>query len=98
MLILLAFSVFGTWFAVYLRMVEFLDETGIDANSIGHVNIAIEVLDVPVVFFGSLVFLAAGVIPLAVLFVRANAMNSIIAQLLWALLIVGLLAIALATS
>ena len=98
LVILLVFSVAVTWLLVYLRMVDYFVAEGIDPDKIGHGNIAFEVLDVTTVFFGFLVFLAAGIVPLAILFVRANPIRSKIAQIVWAALIVGLLLFARATS
>ena len=79
-------------------MVSFLIGEGIDPDKIGLGNIALKVFNATTVFFGFLVFLAAGLVPLAILFVRANAIRSNIAQIIWAAMIVGLLVIARATS
>lgn len=98
LLILLAFSVAATWLLVYRRMVDYFVGEGIDPDKIGHGNIALEVLDATTVFFGFLVFLAAGVVPLAILFIRSNPIKSNIAQIVWAVLIVGLLLFTSATS
>ena len=91
LLVLLAFSIAVTWLLVYLHMVDYLVGEGIDPDKIGHGNIALEVFDATTVLFGFLVFLAAGIVPLVILFVRANPVRSTIAQIIWALLIVGLL-------
>lgn len=98
LLVLLAFSVLVTWLLVYQRMVSYFVGEGVDPDKIGHGNIALQVFDATTVFFGFLVFLAAGVVPLAILFVRADAIRSNIAQIVWAVLIVGLLVLTRAAS
>jgi len=87
-----------TWLLVYLRMVDYLVAEGANPADIGHINIALQVFDATTVFFGVIVFLAAGVVPLAMLFVRANPIRSNIAQIIWATLIIGLLVLSKATS
>ena len=79
-------------------MVSYLVGEGIDPDKIGLGNNSLQVFDATTVFFGFLVFLAAGLVPLAILFVRADAIRSNIAQIIWAVMIVGLLVIARATS
>lgn len=98
LVVLLAFSVLITWLFVYLRMVEYLTENGIDPDKVGHGNIAMQVFDPVTAFFGLLVFLVAGVIPLAILLVNATPSRSNAAQILWAAMIVVLVVLARATS
>ena len=98
LLVLFAFSVVVTWILVYLRMVDYFVGEGIEPDQIGYGNIAFEVFDANTVFFGLIVFVAAGIVPLAILFIRANPIRSNIAQIVWAASIVGLLLIAKATS
>ena len=94
----MAFSIVVAWLLVYLRMVDYFISEGIDPDKIGRGHIAIEVLDTTTVFFGFLVFLAAGLVPLAILFLRANTIRSSVAQIIWAALIVGLLLLAKTVS
>jgi hypothetical protein len=94
----LGFSVAVAWLLVYLRMVDYFVGEGVDPDKVGHGNIAFEVLDATTVFFGFLVFLAAGIVPLVILFIRANPIRSNIAQIVWAALIVGLLLLTKAAS
>ena len=95
--LLLALSVSGTWLLNYLRAVnelrlaDFFNGGGIDQTKLFHGNIAIEVFDATTVIFGSLVFVAAGVIPAITLLRRVDAARSDIAQIVWAVLIIGLL-------
>lgn len=98
LLILVTFSVAITWLLVYLRMVDFLIGEGIDPNKVGYGNIASEVFDATTVLFGLLNFLAAGIIPLGILVIRASATRSNVAQIVWAVLIVGLLLLTRAVS
>jgi hypothetical protein len=98
LLILLAFSVLVTWLLVYQRMVSYFVGEGIDPAKVGHGNIALQVFDATTVFFGFLVFLGAGILPLVVLFIRADSARSNIAQIIWAVTIVGLLVLSSATS
>lgn len=98
LLILLAFAIVVTWLLVYTKMVDYLSDRGIDPDKVGHANIVIEVFDSVTVFFGLLVFAAAGVVPIAILFVRATPGRSQVAQILWAALIVALLLLARSAS
>ena len=79
-------------------MVSYFVSEGIDPNEIGHGNIALQVFDATTVFFGFLVFLAAGLVPLTILFVRADATRSNIAQIIWAVTIAGLVVLTRAIS
>ena len=79
-------------------MVDYFVGEGIDPDKIGHGNIALQVFDATTIFFGFLVFLAAGVVPLAFLFIRADPVRSNIAQVIWAAFIVALLVLSSAIS
>ena len=98
LLILLAFSVLVTWLLVYMRMVDYFVAEGVDPGKIGHGNIALEVFDPTMVFFGLLIFIVAGIVPLVILFIRTSPRRSNIAQIIWAMLITGLLVVTHAAS
>lgn len=75
-------------------MVDYLKTHGVDPDEVGRISIAIEVFDVTTVFFGFLVFVAAGIVPVVALLVRADSARSTFAQVVWAATIVGLVLIA----
>ncbi|MGB5734896.1 MAG: hypothetical protein WBM40_10700 [Thiohalocapsa sp.] len=91
---LLVFSVLTTWLLSYQKMLSFFVSEGIDPAEIGYQNIALEMFDTTTVLFGFLVFLAAGVGPLIMLFIRADANRSKTAQIIWLATIVGLIVLA----
>lgn len=96
--LLLSLSVAVTWYLVYVRIVDYLVSQGGDPDSIGRLEIAIQAFDAKTMFFGFLVFVIAGIIPITVLLIRANSTRSILAQVLWAATAIGLVMFASLSS
>ena len=80
-----------TWLLVSLRVAEFLHENGVNSADISFASIALETLDAVTVFFSFLVFLVAGLVPVAILLVRVTPARARVAQVGWAATIVALL-------
>ena len=98
LIILLALSVFVTWYFAYRQMIDYFVGQGINPDKIGRSIIALEVFDGPSIFFSLLVFVVAGVIPITFLLVRADPTRSKIAQIVWATTIVGFILISKTAS
>jgi len=95
---LAAISLLVTWGLVYQRMLEYLKEQGVSIEAIGHFKILWSTLDLTTLFFSFLVFVVAGLLPVVAVLIKPTPTISKYSQGIWAVLVIGLLYVAKATS
>jgi hypothetical protein len=91
-------SLLVTWLLAYQRMLEYMTEQGTNIEAIGRHNILWSMLDGTALLFSMLVLIAAGIIPFIAVLVKPTPKSSKCAQVIWAVLIVGLLYVSEAAS
>lgn len=95
---LAAFSLLVTWLSTYQHMIEYLEAQGENIEVVGRTNVLWVTLDGTVIIFSLLVLVAAGILPIISVLIKPTPTIAKVAQIVWVVLIVGLLYIAKATS